>query len=175
MSTPDDTTTLSAKPARRFWGWGYLRDGLTAGELRAVHQLLGSLGPMGPALPEPQVADYTLASPRGKLPDSLAAMVSSTPYDRLTHCYGKAFSDVARMWMRHVPQAPDWVAFPRTEADITDVHEGQADLGLDPLELHLHLSAELEVQRAQRLVEQENLGVVDQGTSHCDALLLAAR
>jgi alkyldihydroxyacetonephosphate synthase len=120
VSTPDDTATLSAKPARRFWGWGYLRDGLTAGELRAVHQLLASLGPMGPALPEPRVADYTLAPPRGALPDSLAATVSSTPYDRLTHCYGKGFPDVARMWMRHVPHAPDWVAFPRTEADIAD-------------------------------------------------------
>ena len=113
--------TLSAKPARRFWGWGYLRDGLTDGELRGVHKLIAPLGPVGPALPEPQLADYALTPSRGKLPDSLSAQVSSTPYDRLTHCYGKGFADVARMWMRHVPHAPDWVAFPRTEADISDV------------------------------------------------------
>ena len=80
------SATLSAKPARRFWGWGYLRDGLTEGELRAVHQLLAPLGAMGPALAEPQWAEFTLSAPRGKLPDSLSALVSSTPYDRLTHC-----------------------------------------------------------------------------------------
>lgn len=114
-------STLSAKPARRFWGWGYLRDGLTGHELSGVHSLLASLGPTGPALPEPQLADYALGASRGRLADSLAAIVSGTPYDRITHCYGKGYADVARMWMRDVPNAPDWVAFPRTEADISDV------------------------------------------------------
>jgi len=113
-------STLSGKPARRFWGWGYLRDGLTEDERGGVHKLLAALGPVGPALPEPQLADYALAPSRGKLPASLSAQVSGTAYDRLTHCYGKGFADVARMWMRHVPHAPDWVAFPRTEADISD-------------------------------------------------------
>jgi hypothetical protein len=56
---------------------------------------------------------------------------------------------------------------------VGDVHEGQPDLGLDPLELDLHLSAQLEVQAPKRFVEQEHLGVVDQGPSDCDALLLA--
>jgi hypothetical protein len=45
---------------------------------------------------------------------------------------------------------------------VGDVDEGQPDLGLDPLELDLHLAAQLEVQRAERLVEQEHLGAVDQ-------------
>lgn len=98
-------STLSAKPARRFWGWGYLRDGLTADERRGVHKLLASLGPMGPALAQPQVADYALTPSRGKLPDALSAQVSCAPYDRLTHCYGRGFADVARMWMRHALQA----------------------------------------------------------------------
>lgn len=115
------SSTLSGKPPRRFWGWGYLRDGLTETELQSVHKLLQPLGPKGPALPEPKLADYALNPSRGKLPDSLADQVSSTPYDRLTHCYGKGFADVARMWMRHAPNAPDWVAFPRTETDITNV------------------------------------------------------
>ena len=62
----------SGKPARRFWGWGYLRDGLTEDELRGVHKLIKPLGPAGPALPEPQLADYALNPSRGKLPDSLS-------------------------------------------------------------------------------------------------------
>ena len=52
--------------------------------------------------------------------------------------------------------------------------EGDADLGLDALELQLHLAAQLEVEGAEGLVEQQHPGVVDQGAGHGDALLLAA-
>ena len=48
------------------------------------------------------------------------------------------------------------------------------DLGLDALELDLHLAAQLEVERAERLVEQQHLGVVDQGPGQRHPLLLAA-
>ena len=39
---------------------------------------------------------------------------------------------------------------------VRHVDEGDADLLLDPLELDLHLLAELEVERAERLVEQQH-------------------
>ena len=39
-----------------------------------------------------------------------------------------------------------------------DVHEGDADLLLDALELELQLAAQAQVQRAERLVEQQRLG-----------------
>ena len=55
-----------------------------------------------------------------------------------------------------------------------DVHEGEADLELDPLELELHLPAQLEVERAERLVEQQHLGPVDERAGQRDPLLLAA-
>ena len=54
------------------------------------------------------------------------------------------------------------------------IDERDADLLLDVLELDLHLLAELQVERAQRLVEQENLGLVDDGPRECDPLALAA-
>lgn len=57
---------------------------------------------------------------------------------------------------------------------VRDMDEGDADLGLDPLELKLHLAAQLEVEGAQRLVEEQHLGVVDQGAGDGDTLLLAA-
>ena len=47
------------------------------------------------------------------------------------------------------------------------------DLVLDPLELDLHLPTQLEVEGAERLVEQQHLGLVDQGPGQRDALLLA--
>ena len=55
-----------------------------------------------------------------------------------------------------------------------DVDEGDADLGLDALELQLHLAAQLEVEGAERLVEEQHLRVVDQRAGDGDALLLAA-
>ena len=54
------------------------------------------------------------------------------------------------------------------------VDERDADLALEGLELELHLLAELEVERAQRLVEEQHGGVVDQGPRERDALLLTA-
>ena len=41
-------------------------------------------------------------------------------------------------------------------------------------ELELHLAAELEVERAERLVEQQHGGLVDQGAREGHPLLLAA-
>jgi hypothetical protein len=57
---------------------------------------------------------------------------------------------------------------------VGDVHERDADLGLDPLQLDLHPPAQGQVQRAERLVEQQHLRVVDQRAGQRDPLLLAA-
>ena len=56
-----------------------------------------------------------------------------------------------------------------------DVDEGRAELVLDALELELHLLAQLHVERAEGLVEQERGGVVHQRSGERDALLLASR
>ena len=55
-----------------------------------------------------------------------------------------------------------------------DVDEGDADLLLDALELDLHLLAELQVERAQRLVQEQHPRVHHQRAGERDALLLAA-
>ena len=58
---------------------------------------------------------------------------------------------------------------------VGDVDEGDADLALDALELDLHLLAQLEVERAERLVEQQHLRAVDDRARERDALALPAR
>ena len=55
-----------------------------------------------------------------------------------------------------------------------DVHERDADLVLDPLQLELHLLAQLEVERPERLVEEEHPRPVDECARERDPLLLAA-
>jgi hypothetical protein len=58
---------------------------------------------------------------------------------------------------------------------VGDVHERDPDIALDALELELHALAHLQVERAERLVEQEHGRPVDDGPGDGDALLLAAR
>ena len=53
-------------------------------------------------------------------------------------------------------------------------HEGDADLVLQADQLELHLLAQLLVERRERLVEQQDLGPLDQGAGQRDALALAA-
>ena len=54
------------------------------------------------------------------------------------------------------------------------VYECDPDLGLDPLQLDLELAAKLEVKRTERLVEQQHVRPVHEGSCQRDALLLAA-
>ena len=55
-----------------------------------------------------------------------------------------------------------------------DIDEGDAQLFLKALELNLHLLAQLEIQGAQRLIQQQHFGVVDQGPCDGHPLLLPA-
>ena len=55
-----------------------------------------------------------------------------------------------------------------------DVDEGDTHLLLDALELDLHILAQLEIQGAQRLVQQQHLGPVDDGPGDGHPLLLPA-
>ncbi len=54
-------------------------------------------------------------------PAALAPILSGSAYDRLTHCCGKSYADVARLWARVAEHVPDWVAFPETEAQVVDL------------------------------------------------------
>src|SRR6185437_3729357 len=56
-----------------------------------------------------------------------------------------------------------------------DIYEGDAYLPLNTLQLHLHRLAELEVQRAQGLIEQQRPGSIHQRTGKRDPLLLTTR
>ena len=58
---------------------------------------------------------------------------------------------------------------------MSHIDERDADLALNALELELHDVAQLEVQRTERLVEQQGAGVVDQRPGQRNALLLTTR
>ena len=57
---------------------------------------------------------------------------------------------------------------------VRDVDEGRAEIRLQLLQLDLHVLAQLQVERAQRLVEQQQRRLEHQAARDRDALLLAA-
>jgi len=113
--------SLSRRPERRFWGWGTADDVLDAGEQATVKFMVEQLGGRFAALPSPEVAEFDLRAPRVAPPASLAPVFSQTPLDRLNHAYGKSYADCARMWLRSLPDPPDWVAFPDDEQAVIDI------------------------------------------------------
>ena len=115
------TVSLSRRPLRRFWGWGAADSVLDAREQATVKFMVEQLGGRYAVLAPPEVAEFDLRAPRVAPPPALAAMFSGTPLDRLNHAYGKSYADCARMWLRSVPNPPDWVAFPDDEQAVIDI------------------------------------------------------
>ncbi len=113
--------TLSHRGKLRFYGWGYADEHLSADEEARVRAAAGRFGGDLVEVTAPRESDFDLRAPRIAPPAALASIVSATPYDRLVHSLGKSFADVARMFLRDVPQPPDLVAFPRTESDVAAV------------------------------------------------------
>lgn len=128
-------TTLSKRRPLRFWGWGYADEHLSAEESAMIRGIAESFKQhqQAPLIP-PSVDDIALVPSRLQLPESLRGMVSSAPYDRLTHAFGKSYADMARMYLRQVPHAPDGVAFPHNEADLQALFDYAAanDIALIP-------------------------------------------
>jgi alkyldihydroxyacetonephosphate synthase len=113
--------SLSRRPARRFWGWGTTDAVLDAREQATVKFMVEQFGGSFAALAPPDVDEFELRAPRVVPPPSLAPVFSQTPHDRLNHAYGKSYADCARMWLRSVPNPPDWVAYPEDEQAVADI------------------------------------------------------
>jgi alkyldihydroxyacetonephosphate synthase len=64
-----------------------------------------------------------LHPPRIAIPPALSAFSSAAKRDRLVHTYGKSFPDYVRAFARDFRNAPDFVSFARSEADIEAVYE----------------------------------------------------
>jgi alkyldihydroxyacetonephosphate synthase len=113
--------SLSRRSERRFWGWGAVDAKLDAREQATVRFMVEQLGGSFVALAPPDVAEFDLRASRVAPPPALASMFSQSPRDRLNHAYGKGYADCARMWLRSVPNPPDWVAYPDDEQAVSDI------------------------------------------------------
>ena len=115
------TATLSHRKKLRFWGWGYADEGLTEDEEAHLGRVAQGMGAAATRASAPVLDDFVLPAPRITPSAAVAGFLSATPYDRITHGYGKSFADLVRLQMREMPNPPDWVAFPKSEDDLGEL------------------------------------------------------
>jgi alkyldihydroxyacetonephosphate synthase len=82
----------------------------------------------------PGLEDLALPAPRVTVPASLSAFCTSERYDRAAHAYGKSYPDYVHAMHGDYECAPDIVAYPRNEAEISAVMDfaGSAGASLTP-------------------------------------------
>src|SRR2546422_7750163 len=115
----------------KHYGWGREGEGMTAAEQAFV---LGRYRAKFSrdrfeAISVPRLEDLTLRAPRVAPPASLAAFCTSERYDRVAHAYGKSYPDYVRAMLGDYDSAPDVVAYPRNEAEISAVMDWAGDVG----------------------------------------------
>jgi alkyldihydroxyacetonephosphate synthase len=110
---------------RKFWGWGLEGQGLAEPEIEALGLAIAERFSVPPPRirPVPRLQDLRLRAPRLSAPGSLAEVFSTDPWDRAEHTLGKSFDDLARGLDGHYENAPDLVAFPRSELQVAEVLE----------------------------------------------------
>jgi alkyldihydroxyacetonephosphate synthase len=106
---------------RKVWGWGYEGDGLEHDETAALGEQLAarfSLDSLSIAEP-PLIGEVRLPKPRVKPPTALTEICATDPAERAGHTYGKSFRDLVRGLRGDYSPAPDVVAHPHTEEDVS--------------------------------------------------------
>ncbi|MBV8184400.1 MAG: FAD-binding oxidoreductase [Hyphomicrobiales bacterium] len=73
--------------------------------------------------------EIALPAPRVKPPSSIAAFCTSEPYDRAAHTYGKSYPDYVRAMLGDYASAPDVVAYPRTDVEISAIMDWAGSIG----------------------------------------------
>src|SRR5712671_4116262 len=112
---------MSAARLKHF-GWGREGEGLSAEE--EAFLLSRAEARFGTALQvsasAPALSEIKLDAPRITAPAALA-FCTSDHYDRAAHTYGKAYPELVRGLARDYSGAPDVVAYPRNESEVSAV------------------------------------------------------
>ncbi len=115
----------------KHYGWGREGEGMNADERKFV---LGRYRAKFArdafdTIAVPRLEDLSLRAPRVAPPTSLAAFCTSDRYDRAAHTYGKSYPDYLRAMLGDYDCAPDVVAYPRNEAEISSVMDWAGSVG----------------------------------------------
>ncbi len=116
----------------KYYGWGREGEAMTAEE-RDVRARPLSREIRARRASRPSRCRVSRSSPcptpRVTPPASLAAFCTSERYDRAAHTYGKSYPDYVRAMLGRYDCAPDVVAYPRTEAEISAVMDWAGSVG----------------------------------------------
>src|SRR5438046_7659270 len=107
----------------KHYGWGREGEGMSAEERKFV---LGRYRAKFATdefetIVVPGLDDLSLREPRVAPPASLTPFCTTDRYDRAAHTYGKSYPDYVRGMLGDYDCAPDVVAYPRNEAEISAV------------------------------------------------------
>jgi alkyldihydroxyacetonephosphate synthase len=120
----------------KYWGWGYEGDCLDAREAKALLATFADGYGIRPTDDGafPALDAITLAAPRLTPPASLAKICTRDGYERVLHAFGQSQPDSIRIYMGDFAHAPDVVAYPESEADISALYDwcGEAGAALIP-------------------------------------------
>ena len=111
-------------PRLKYWGWGHEGQGLSPGDRETLLRTLARFGVRGSGNAQvPPLDGISLRAPRLKPPDSLEAICTQEPYERVLHAFGQSQPDLIRIFARDFDHAPDVIAYPRDEADVAALME----------------------------------------------------
>ena len=122
----------------KHYGWGREGEGMSAEErtfvLGRYHAKFATAEFDTVAVPA--LENLSLREARVVPPASLAPFWTTERYDRAAHTFGKPYPDYVRAMLGDYDCAPDVVAYPRSEAEISAVMEWTGGVGasLTPLE-----------------------------------------
>jgi alkyldihydroxyacetonephosphate synthase len=110
---------------RKHWGWGFADQQPTPAQVREAaaglaEHLRPALGDIALGEVEAPVAleALELTAPRVIAPASLAPICTADKHARATHALGKSYADVVNGFRGRFAHPPDFVAHPRSEADV---------------------------------------------------------
>ena len=106
-----------------YCGWGYPGESLDAKEERDLLRTFADRFGVDelPQASYPGESDIDLPDPKATPPQSLKSICSADRLDRLSHTYGQSYPDYVRMLAGDYANAPDLVAWPTTEDEVTAV------------------------------------------------------
>jgi len=115
----------------KHYGWGREGEGMSAEERKFVLDRYRAkfVTDEFDTIAVPGVDDLSLREPRVAPPASLAPFCTTDRYDRAAHTYGKSYPDYVRAMFGDYNCAPDVVAYPRNEAEISAVMDWTSAVG----------------------------------------------
>ncbi len=114
-----DAQVESEWRSRSWWGWGYEAGQLGDSDIARLRSTAGALlGLDGTVAEVPAVGGLRLAEPRCMPPETLAGQAATDDFARALHAYGCSYRDVVRSLSGVLEHPPDFVFFPRSEADV---------------------------------------------------------